>query len=441
MAPAFVLGQLCDVVDLDGPTFLAHDRTPAVRYARGRSGATTRSGAARPRARREPRGHDALGLTAAGSPGVHVVSAPAAARICLQGGRHRRRLRDRTRTRRILPAERTLGRHRRDAARDADLERGLRDDVPVRARERRTRLPDFLPRAARPRLDRFEVAVSCFRGADACGVRRGRRRHRRCDVRPPEDRRHARAHDRHRAGFAMFGNASVERLFKYVSFLLYGVYVLFVVFAFTHFGDRIIAAFATAAPRQGWVAGGLTYASYNIIGAVVILPVVRHLSQRPRRGDRRPRRRAARDAAGASCSSSAWSPSIRQIANETLPSDFCCSGSICRCSTCFPGHDFRGAARKRHRRRACDQRAHRPRVAESPRGPSSGACRASDRARAARLLHAARRPLRARRADRQRLSAFAYIFLLVYVLPLLHLGSSRFVRRKRGADRRLHETP
>jgi len=36
MAPAFVLGQLCDVVDLDGPTFLARDRTPAVRYAGGR---------------------------------------------------------------------------------------------------------------------------------------------------------------------------------------------------------------------------------------------------------------------------------------------------------------------------------------------------------------------------------------------------------------------
>ena len=35
-APAFVLGQLCDVVDLDGPTFLAHDRTPAVRYSGGR---------------------------------------------------------------------------------------------------------------------------------------------------------------------------------------------------------------------------------------------------------------------------------------------------------------------------------------------------------------------------------------------------------------------
>jgi L-Ala-D/L-Glu epimerase len=36
MAPAFVLGQLCDVVDLDGPTFLKHDREPGVRYSDGR---------------------------------------------------------------------------------------------------------------------------------------------------------------------------------------------------------------------------------------------------------------------------------------------------------------------------------------------------------------------------------------------------------------------
>lgn len=35
MAPAFVLGQLCEVVDLDGPTFLSHDRSPAVTYRQG----------------------------------------------------------------------------------------------------------------------------------------------------------------------------------------------------------------------------------------------------------------------------------------------------------------------------------------------------------------------------------------------------------------------
>ena len=35
MAPAFVLGQLCDFVDLDGPTFLVADRSPSVTYAGG----------------------------------------------------------------------------------------------------------------------------------------------------------------------------------------------------------------------------------------------------------------------------------------------------------------------------------------------------------------------------------------------------------------------
>ena len=35
MAPAFVLGQLCDVVDLDGPTFLSKDRTPSMKYVDG----------------------------------------------------------------------------------------------------------------------------------------------------------------------------------------------------------------------------------------------------------------------------------------------------------------------------------------------------------------------------------------------------------------------
>ena len=34
-APGFVLGQLCDLVDLDGPLLLTRDRTPAVAYADG----------------------------------------------------------------------------------------------------------------------------------------------------------------------------------------------------------------------------------------------------------------------------------------------------------------------------------------------------------------------------------------------------------------------
>jgi L-alanine-DL-glutamate epimerase-like enolase superfamily enzyme len=36
MAPAYLIGQLCDVVDLDGPIFLQRDREPAVTYDDGR---------------------------------------------------------------------------------------------------------------------------------------------------------------------------------------------------------------------------------------------------------------------------------------------------------------------------------------------------------------------------------------------------------------------
>jgi uncharacterized membrane protein YkvI len=74
-----------------------------------------------------------------------------------------------------------------------------------------------------------------------------------------------------------FGNTSVERLFKYVSFLLYGVYIAFAVLAFAHFGDRIAAGLHSSVPPVGWVWGGVTYAAYNVVGAIAILPVLRHL--------------------------------------------------------------------------------------------------------------------------------------------------------------------
>lgn len=117
------------------------------------------------------------------------------------------------------------------------------------------------------------------------------------------------------------GNAAVEGVFKYVSFLLYGVYALFLILSLWRFGDRIGAGFATLAPWDGWASGGLTYASYNIIGAVVILPVLRHLT-------------STRDAviAGVVAGPLAMAPAILfftcmiafypAIGAETLPSDF-----------------------------------------------------------------------------------------------------------------------
>jgi uncharacterized membrane protein YkvI len=122
-------------------------------------------------------------------------------------------------------------------------------------------------------------------------------------------------------GFAAFGNTAVERLFKWVTFFLYGVYVLFVILALTRFGDRALAAFAASTPTTGWALGGLTYAGYNIIGAVVILPVVRHMT-------------SGRDAvvAGLIAGPLAMLPALLfficmtayagQIGAQTLPSDF-----------------------------------------------------------------------------------------------------------------------
>jgi uncharacterized membrane protein YkvI len=80
------------------------------------------------------------------------------------------------------------------------------------------------------------------------------------------------------AGFVAFGNAAVERLFRDVSYLLYGVYALFIVAALWRFGNLVPTAFASHSQTEGWAISGLTYVGYNIIGAVVILPVLRHLT-------------------------------------------------------------------------------------------------------------------------------------------------------------------
>jgi uncharacterized membrane protein YkvI len=120
---------------------------------------------------------------------------------------------------------------------------------------------------------------------------------------------------------AAYGSTSVERLFKWVSIFLYGVYGIFVVLSFFAFGDRILANLSAPSPSKGWGLGGLTYAGYNVVGAVIILPVLRHL-------------RSSKDAlvAGALAGPLAMIPALLffvcmiayypQIGGEPLPSDF-----------------------------------------------------------------------------------------------------------------------
>lgn len=118
-----------------------------------------------------------------------------------------------------------------------------------------------------------------------------------------------------------FGNKSVERLFKWASLFLYGIYILFFVFVLTTFGDRIMQGFSLPVVNGDWALNGLTYAGYNVVGAVVILPICRHFLYR-------------RDAlvAGLLAGPLAMIPAMLfficmigwypQIGAETLPSDY-----------------------------------------------------------------------------------------------------------------------
>jgi uncharacterized membrane protein YkvI len=226
-----------------------------------------------------------------------------------------------------------------------------------------------------------------------------------------------------------FGSPSVERLFKYVTFLLYGVYLLFVLFSLTHFGKRIPAGFATNAPMDGWVLGGVTYASYNVTGAIVILPVLRHLT-------------SDRDAviAGLIAGPLAMIPALMffccmiafypQIAGETLPSDFLLQRMdvpwfhVLFQLMIFAALLESGAGAVHAINERIDnarRRHHRPPLAHSTRLGIALATLIGC------MLIAQRFGLVALIAKGYR--ALAVIFLLVYVLPVLTLGLIRLRQR------------
>lgn len=80
------------------------------------------------------------------------------------------------------------------------------------------------------------------------------------------------------AAVVAFGNKAVERLFRDVSYYLYAIYGVFIVLALWRFGSQVPGGFAAHHETSGWALSGLTYFGYNIVGAVVILPVLRHLT-------------------------------------------------------------------------------------------------------------------------------------------------------------------
>ena len=81
-------------------------------------------------------------------------------------------------------------------------------------------------------------------------------------------------------GVTTYGTQAAEKLFRYSSTLIYVIYALFLALALASFGDRIGPQLAQPVPTDGWAIAGVTYASYNVVAAVAILPFLRHLTSR-----------------------------------------------------------------------------------------------------------------------------------------------------------------
>ena len=77
------------------------------------------------------------------------------------------------------------------------------------------------------------------------------------------------------------GNTAVERMFKWMSAFMYLVYAIAACLILSRFGSSSMAQLSGSHELgPGWVLNGVTYAGYNIFGAVSILLVVRHLLHR-----------------------------------------------------------------------------------------------------------------------------------------------------------------
>mgnify|MGYP001171917642 CR=1 FL=1 len=123
------------------------------------------------------------------------------------------------------------------------------------------------------------------------------------------------------AGFTSFGSGLAERMFRFTSLFLYATYAVFLVLALSRFGGTIADRLSLSIPMNDWPLRGATYASYNIVAAIAVLPFLRPL-------------RGRRDAviAGVLAGPLAMAPALAfflcmiafmpEISKVALPSDF-----------------------------------------------------------------------------------------------------------------------
>lgn len=72
------------------------------------------------------------------------------------------------------------------------------------------------------------------------------------------------------------GHALVERSTAAIALALYAAYVALIVWTLTAFGAQVTANFSGTPIGAGWLKGGVTYAGYNLAGAVAVFFCVRH---------------------------------------------------------------------------------------------------------------------------------------------------------------------
>lgn len=76
------------------------------------------------------------------------------------------------------------------------------------------------------------------------------------------------------------GTEAIEKALSLWAYLLYAVFTLFFAAVFLRFGDAVTAELARAEIASGWLSSGLTYASYNLLCASMILYTLRDLKTR-----------------------------------------------------------------------------------------------------------------------------------------------------------------
>ena len=82
-------------------------------------------------------------------------------------------------------------------------------------------------------------------------------------------------------GFLVFnGSEAIEKFLSYWSFLLYGIYILFLVACFLNYGDNIGTSLSSGEIKSGWALGGFKYAFYNLGIIPAVLFSTRHIETR-----------------------------------------------------------------------------------------------------------------------------------------------------------------